>query len=327
MCTPALRALRQYHPDGQLTVAGRSGICALLEDLPWIDHLEAIPEKPSFAQMMRLASKMSSPGYDLIVVFPLSFRAALLAWLIGGSQRIGYMRNGRQWLLTQTKSPYREQGRITPVYMAKEYLELVTLLGCEDDGKGLELGVRDRIAQELAPQLAGKGPLIGIAPGAAFGPSKRWLPEGFAEVVNRLHSEMTARFVLLTGPGEESIRDAVKANAKVGFVEPVVSETGLAVLKAIMAKLDLLICNDSCPRHIAVAFKRPLVCIMGPTSPRYSDSPYEIGEVIQLSLECSPCQKPVCPLEHHRCMRDITPEQVVEAALRVLQTRHCLNKD
>jgi heptosyltransferase-2 len=153
------------------------------------------------------------------------------------------------------------------------------------------------------------------------------MPEGFAEVVNRIAAQRDVHFILLTGPGEESIRDDVKAKAVPEFLEPETSESGLSRLKGLIARLDLLICNDSGPRHIAVAFECPIVCIMGPTSPRYTDSPYEIGEVLRLPLECSPCQKPVCPLEHHRCMRDVTPEQVAEAALRVLQITHCPDKD
>ncbi len=327
MCTPALRALHNRFPSSTLTVAGRSGVCDLLEELPWINDFERLPEKPSLREMIKIAARMHSRKYELIVVFPHSFRAALLAWLIGGSKRIGYACNGRRWLLTQTLPRHMEAGYIVPIYMAEEYLNLVKLVGCNDDGKGLELGVSSSIAQELREQLAGKTPLIGIAPGAAFGPSKQWMPEGFAEVTDRIASQQKAHFLLLTGPGEESIGDAIKAQADTVFLEPETSESGLSRLKGLISCLDLLICNDSGPRHIAVAFKRPVICIMGPTSPRYTDSPYEIGEVVRLSLECSPCQKPVCPLEHHRCMRHITPKQVADAALRVLQTTYCLDKD
>lgn len=327
MCTPALRALHKRYPEAQFTVAGQKSICSLLEDLPWITRFEVIPPRISLREMIRAAARLRPHRYDLIVVFPHSLRAALLAWFIGGHRRIGYARNGRTLLLTDTVLPHRENGRVVPVYMTQEYLELVKLAGCEDDGEGLELGVNEKIAHELAPYLAGEEPLIGIAPGAAFGPSKRWMPEAFASVVNQIAATLPARFILLTGPGEDALRETIKANAEIDFLEPCVSQTGLSVLKATIAKLDLLICNDSGPRHIAVAFKRPIVCIMGPTSPRYTDSPYEIGQVLRVPLECSPCQKPVCPLEHHRCMREITPERVTNAALHILQSNPGSQKD
>ncbi len=318
MCTPALRALRRRYPEAQFTVAGRAAICALLEDLPWIDRLVPMPPQPSLMQMLRLATTLRPHGRDLTVVFPHSFRAALLARLVGSRRRIGYARNGRAWLLTDAKDPHRENGRITPVYMSREYLELTTVVGCEDDGAGLELGIPETLAREVKAHFAGDTPLIGIAPGAAFGPSKRWMPEAFAKTADLIAAAHPARFVLLTGPGEEAVRDTVIEHAQVAFIAPPSTDGGLAALKAVTAQLDLLICNDSGPRHIGVAFKRPIVCIMGPTSPRYSEGPYEIGQVIRLPLPCSPCQKPVCPLEHHRCMRDITPEQVAQEALACL---------
>lgn len=327
MCTPALRALHRRYPEAHFTVAGRESVCALLEDMPWINHLIPLPPKPSLSRMRQLATGMRYPQLELIAVFPHAFRSALLAWLIGGRQRLGYARNGRKWLLTRSKAPYREQGRITPIYMAREYLELVELADCKDDGEGLELGVCPNCEKELADQLDDTLPLIGVAPGAAFGPSKRWLPENFAATINNIADAQEARFILLTGPGEEALCHAIKANARATFVEPETSYGGITRLKTLIAKLDLLICNDSGPRHIAVAFKRPLVCIMGPTSKRYTNSPYEIGEVLQASLDCIPCQEPTCPLGHHQCMKAITPKQVTEAALRILEKAHRTDKD
>ncbi|HPX42363.1 MAG TPA: glycosyltransferase family 9 protein, partial [Candidatus Hydrogenedentes bacterium] len=88
-------------------------------------------------------------------------------------------------------------------------------------------------------------------------------------------------------------------------------------LKATLALADLLIGNDSGPRHVAIAFKKPVICIMGPTSPRYSTGPYETGEVLRVDVDCGPCQKPECETDF-RCMTRIVPGAVVAAALRHL---------
>ncbi len=318
MCTPALRALHKRYPHARLTVAGRSAICALLEDLPWIHSLHPIPDRPALSEMLRLARLLREPGCDATVVFPHSFRAALLARLTRSRRRIGYRRNGRRWLLTDSRPPHCEEGRIVPQYMAREYLDLVALLDCPDDNQGLELGLSQAAIQETAPYLEGEGPLIGLAPGAAFGPSKRWMPEAFAAVANSLAKRGPARFVLMTSPSEQSIRETVLAHAEAPLIELPAAMSSVAALKALIARLDLLLCNDSGPRHIANAFKRPVVCIMGPTSPRYTDGPYEIGRVLQRDLRCIPCQQPECPLGHHACMRAISPEQVFEAVMACL---------
>ncbi|NLV44144.1 MAG: lipopolysaccharide heptosyltransferase II [Candidatus Hydrogenedentes bacterium] len=318
MCTPALRALRRKFPNAVLTVAANPACCDLLEDLPWIDGLFRLLPKSSLLPLMRQAKLLAPAGRDLTVVFPHSFRSALLAWFIKSGHRIGYARDGRAPLLTRSLAPHMEDGRITPVYMTHEYLDLVRVIGAEDDGAGLELGVNPAVLETLKPVLAGEGPLIAVAPGAAFGPSKRWMPEAFAETVDILAKQTGARFVLLTGPEEADTRAAVTSHTQTRFMEIPPEIAGIGAMKALLSQCDLLICNDSGPRHVAVAFNKPVVCIMGPTSPLYTDGPYEKGAVIRLDLECSPCQKPVCPLEHHRCMREIPPAQVVEAAMALL---------
>jgi len=204
--------------------------------------------------------------------------------------------------------------------MAEEYLSLLAPLGCEDDGRGLELHAEPALAEKLRHEvedlLGGDGPLVGIAPGAAFGPSKRWSAERYGETARALHDRIGARCLLLTGPTEREIAQTVRAAAGIPLMQPLPSIAGL---KAAIAQLNALICNDSGPRHIAVAFHIPTVCIIGSTSPVYSEGPYERGEVIREDVDCAPCQKPECSTDH-RCMTRITTDRVVESAMRVLRT-------
>jgi len=314
MCTPALRALARCFPEARLTVAARQSGCDLLAGLPWISDTLPITARPGLGEI-RAATKRLGARPDLAVVFPHSFRAALFAWCAGASVRVGYDRGGRAWLLTERVAPHREAGRITPIYMADEYLGLVRAIGAEDDGAGLELAVDPAADAEVCAALPEGGPVIAFCPGAAFGPSKCWPAERFAAVADALHEQRGARCLLLTGPGEEETRAAVLRAAKHPLIDLQGARPSLAKLKAAIARADLLIGNDSGPRHIAIAFKRPVICIMGPTSPRYTTSPYERGEVLRVEVPCGPCQKPICATDH-RCMTSITPEQVVSAALR-----------
>ena len=321
MCTPALRALRRQFPEARLTVAGRASACALLDGLPWIDRLLPIPNRPGLGAMLKLRGRLKPHARDLAVIFPHSFRNALLASIAGARRRVGYDRDGRALLLTDAVPPCREGGRIKPIYMAKEYLDLVSVLGCEDDGAGLELhadageskAVLECI-QRARESGGGKGPLVGIAPGAAFGPSKRWPAERYAAVADRMAEAHGACCVLITGPEEEDTREAVRAAARTPLLECHGGHPTVARLKATVAQLDLLIGNDSGPRHVAIAFGKPVVCVMGSTSPRYTDSPWEQGRVLRVDVDCGPCQKPNCETDH-RCMTGIAVEDVVEAAL------------
>jgi heptosyltransferase-2 len=234
-----------------------------------------------------------------------------LARLVGSPVRLGQARDGRRGLLTQTVPRADEI-----IYTACEYLNLVAALGAEDDDRGLELHADPAHVAAVRETLEGAR-LIAVAPGAAFGPSKLWTAERYAAVIDRLAATSDVRFVLLTGPGEEDVAAQVRAKATTPLLELQSTPPSIARLKAIVSQSDLLICNDTGPRHIAIAFGKPVVCIMGPTSPRYTESPWERGRVLRIDVDCGPCQKPTCATDH-RCMTGIRVDAVVEAALEHL---------
>ncbi|MDZ4860828.1 MAG: lipopolysaccharide heptosyltransferase II, partial [Candidatus Hydrogenedentes bacterium] len=317
MCTPALRALARRYPESELTVAGRSVACELLDGLPYLHRFVKLPAKPGLFAMIEAARALRPHARDAAIVFPHSARAAILARLAGAQRRIGYARGRRAWLLTDAVEPHRVNGVIEPVYMTAEYLDLLAPLDCTDDGNGLELHASQDALARVSPHLEGASSLVGIAPGAAFGPSKLWPAERFAAVADGLAEKAGARCVLFTGPGEEATRDAVLRHARHPLVQYDDGAPSIAKLKAAISKLDLLVCNDSGTRHVAVAFGVPVVCIMGPTSPKYSCGPYEKGEVLRVDVDCGPCQKPVCTTDH-RCMTRVTAEWVLGVAMRAL---------
>jgi heptosyltransferase-2 len=282
-----------------------------------VDRLLPLPERPGLVKSLALRASLREGRPEMAVIFPHAFRAAWLAWLSGASQRIGLDRGGRRMLLTDALVRHRVDGKIVPRYTALEYLEIAVLAGAADDGLGLELSADPAELATFRARLEPGRRLVGIAPGAAFGPSKRWLPERFAAVADRLHREHNAQCLLMTGPGEEETRDIVLRAAQTPLIEYHGGAPSIARLKAAIASVDLLIGNDSGPRHIAIAFKKPVVCIMGSTSPAYTESPWERGEVLRVDVDCGPCQKPYCVTDH-RCMTRVTVEHVVAAAAKWL---------
>jgi len=320
MATPALRALHRRFPEARITVAARSPVCAVLEGLPYVAAFLPLDGYRGRGGLFRFRRDARSESYDGAVVLPHSFRAALLAWLSGAPKRLGYRRNGRAWLLTDASEPYQEAGRIVPVYMAREYLDLVARWGCEDDGKGLELHADPEEVAAVHALRDTTRLAAALAPGAAFGPSKRWPPNRYAAVADALAGQ-DIDTLLLWGPGEEDTRDAVRHACRVPLLSPYGDDRPtIARLKAAIAAADILIGNDSGPRHIAIAFGKPVICIMGPTSPRYTDSPWERGAVLRIEVDCGPCQQPVCRTDH-RCMHGIHIEDVLRAVRAHLPNR------
>jgi len=163
-------------------------------------------------------------------------------------------------------------------------------------------------------------PLVGFNIGAAFGPSKLWTARGFAGVAAGLRASRAMRPVVLCGPGEEALGREIEAAIGGDVVRTSDRVLSINGLKALVKRLALLVTTDTGPRHFAVAFDVPYVCVMGSTDPMMTDQPESRGEVVRRAplLDCMPCHEKVCPLVHHKCLEDLSPEQVLAAAGRVL---------
>jgi heptosyltransferase-2 len=167
----------------------------------------------------------------------------------------------------------------------------------------------DERAEQLFRRWGINGRVVGLNPGASFGPSKLWTPEGFARVSDLVQTELGARTVLLCGPGEEALADAITARAKEPIIDTSRDVIPLDLLKSVVARLDALVTTDTGPRHFAAALDVPVVVIMGPTDPRYTETNLGSTRVLRRIEDCAPCHKKVCDTDH-RCMRGITGEEV-----------------
>ncbi len=297
---------------------------------------------------LQLVKVLRLRRFDLAVLLPNSFRAALIARLSGAKRRIGYDRDGRGLLLTD-RIPVKSRrgrcdesqfpstvrtgsnlpvrvGRFVPMPLVECYADLAEAIGCERPGDRLELFAtpdgEESVQRRLESLgLADRHPLVVISPGAKFGASKCWLPERFAAVADHLIESEGATVIITCGPGEESIGRAIGAAMKQhGFLFDSPWLT-LGELKSLVRRSDLLICNDAGPRHIAKAFDVPVVAVFGPTHPDWTSTSYGDERIVRIDVDCGPCQQRVCPLEHHQCMTGVTVDMVFAAAVALLHLR------
>ena len=201
--------------------------------------------------------------------------------------------------------------------MGDYYLRLCTEMGCEVHSKELELFIneesRRRVDEIFRDCNLNNGlPLILLNPGAAYGSSKCWTAEGFARTADLINQQLACNIAIVCAPHEIQLARDIEQSGKSRLINLANQVISLDVLKALIKRCDLLITVDSGPRHIAVAFKRPVVTLMGPNDPRYTESPSEIGQVIRADVDCLACHLKVCPKDH-RCMTQIKPEQVALA--------------
>jgi len=326
MATPALISLREGFPKSEITLMGKESARLLLDGMRLWDAFYPFNRHGGDAgtlKFLKVASEIRKQHFDLGIILPNSPSAAILFALGGVKKRIGYNRHGRGALLTHPLSVDREKGRFIPLPMSQYYLKIVEAAGVLPVTDHPRLTVRDEDAEWVEKRwktlgFTGHRPVVAITPGASYGPSKQWLPHYFAEVADRLHEELFASPLLLPGPGEEHLLDAILTHCKhrPAFLPP--SETPLNRLKAVLRKADLLLTNDTGPRHIAVAFHRPVVVLMGPTDPRYTAAHLDETIVLRLELPCSPCMLKICPRDH-ACMRRLTPSRVLAACGEALQ--------
>ncbi len=163
-------------------------------------------------------------------------------------------------------------------------------------------------------------PLVAFAPGAEFGSAKRWPAAHFAELARMVvHAYPDAQVVLLGSGKDKDVCAEIVALAP--FVRSLAGVTSLAQAIGVIAASDAVVSNDSGLLHIASALNRPVIAIYGPTDPDHAPPFSDVAKSLSLRLDCSPCRQRECPLQHHRCMRNISADMVWEPLRRMVGTR------
>jgi heptosyltransferase-2 len=244
---------------------------------------------------------------------------------------VGYERDGRGFLLTDKLLPVKERGKFIPTPIVKYYLGIAHYLGALHRDLRMQLFVTEsekREAQDVftrcglasdleRPAARGLPPLILLNPGAQYGAAKCWLPEHFAALGDRLAIELGATVLISGAPRERAIVNAFISHMTHPAIDLSRAGTTLGSMKEIIRRCDLMITNDTGPRHIAAALEVPVVTVFGPTHPEWTEIYYGKERQIAVKVFCGPCQKKICPLDH-RCMTRITPGMVFDAATALL---------
>jgi heptosyltransferase-3 len=322
LTTPALRALRAGAQEARIDVLTATGLGSLLEGNPDVDRIIEF-DRRSFRSQAALYARLARGGYDIVIDLVSNPRSAWMTALTRARVRVGYAIPGRAWAYTLAL-PREQTGAAGPVrrYAPEAALDVMRALGLSSSGVSLTFRVSARAEEAIGRWLAAAGvdrerPLLACLPAGSW-PSKTWLPERYASVMDGLAAE--GSIIWLWGPGErplaESCRDRMQSAS---FLAPA---TDWQELGALLRRCSLWIGNDSGPKHLAVALGIPTVTVFGPTHPVTWNPP--VGPhavVVAEGLACLHCDANVCPLpgaQWMRCMRDIGVERVLESARAML---------
>lgn len=315
MVSPAFEDLKKHFPNASFSIIGTKASCGIYSRDNRIKHIfidSTKNAKNRLSATFRFAKEIGK--YDIAINFTNSFFSALLIFLTKSTLRIGYAKNLRGIFLNK-KIKF-----IRGIHQVLLYQNLVNEL----NGEGLitKNAFNNKPLKLISYNIKGfkknyLKPCIGINPGASYGSAKRWEEKYFIEVI--LHFLEDGYMVFLFGNDDLSnIESSIKENKN--FIN-LVNKTTIEQLCDYIAIMDLFITNDSGPMHIAASFSVPLIAIFGATDSKET-SPWGANAILlNKNLPCSPCKKRECPLKHHNCMKLITPDEVIESAYKMLNTK------
>jgi len=317
MTLPAIRTIRANFPKAQITVLAQPWVADIFTANPYVDQVMVYHKKTRHAGltgMWRLSRELAAQKFDLAILLQNAFEAALLAKLARIPVIAGFNRDARGVLLTH---PVPITQEIKSKHQVFYYQHLLAALGLSLSENKLYLDLSDQDngwAHDFVSKLP--KPIIGLNPGAAYGPAKCWPAERYGEVAKKL-VERLGGSVLVFGTAADK-QAAATINQQVGNIVDLTGQTTLAQAMALIGRCAVFITNDSGLMHVAAAQNTPLVAIFGSTDAVATGPFSDKAVVVQKSLACAPCLKTHCPT-NFECMNGITADEVEKAVLGLLE--------
>ncbi|NJD89663.1 MAG: lipopolysaccharide heptosyltransferase II [Betaproteobacteria bacterium] len=309
---PLLVRLKARDPGGAIDVLAPAWASAVYGRMPEVRRTIAFPfghGELKLGERRRFAKTL--PRYDRAIVLPGSLKSALVPWFAGIPVRTGWRGEMRYGLLNDLR---RLDVRSLPL-IVERYAALA-----QPAGEALERPLPSpRLAIDEARReatvarlgLGGDAPVLALAPGAEYGPAKRWPARHFAEVA-RAHAARGYRVWLVGSAKDAPITAEVASLAGVAAAD-LAGRTSLDEAIDLLSLASRVVCNDSGLMHVAAALDRPLAAVFGSSSPDYTPPLSPRARVVSLRLDCSPCFERECPLGHTNCLEKLEPAQVLAA--------------
>jgi len=310
MSLPVLPGLTRLFPEAGITVLAAPRVAPLFVGQPGVKEVILYPSgKEKWGLLWSLRKT-----FDVALALPNSFESALGLWLTNVPFRLGYAANGRTPFLTTTLKGRR---RLKGLHQVFYYMGLLQAFAPVQDFSPPRVHLSEEECEAGRTLLAAAGgnpgaPWVGLAPGAAYGPAKRWPPERFAAVADLLAQEFGVQVVLLGGVEDRESAAQVQQHSRARLLN-LTGETTLRQALMVLSHLKVLITNDSGLMHAAAALGVPLVAIFGSTDPVATGPFTSRAALVHHPLPCSPCLERTCTLGYP-CLTEITRDEVAAAA-------------
>ncbi|WP_179217489.1 lipopolysaccharide heptosyltransferase II [Vibrio sp. V03_P4A6T147] len=313
--------LKQNYPVATIDVLAPAWCKPILERMPEINCAIEMPIGHgafNLAGRWALAKELKRNGYTHAYVLPNSAKSALIPLFAGIPSRTGWKGEFRYGLLNDLR-PNRKvfqfmvERYVALAYSKESMLSKVQLETCPRPSLLI-----DSKAQQYAMSRLGLStlkPIIGLCPGAEFGPAKRWPDKYYAEVANALIEK--GQQIWLFGSAKDKVVTSAIRNALPKELQnscfDLAGETSLIEAVDLLAACHTVVCNDSGLMHVSAAVGCNIVAIYGSSSPKYTPPLADNVEIIHTDIECRPCFKRECPLKHLDCLNKLSPNLVMAA--------------
>ena len=325
MASPLVHALRRRYPGAHIAWLVQPESAALLRDHPELDEVIVWPRAQwrdlwrrrqwaaLWREMKAFRQRLRRQHFALALDLQGLLKSGLPTWISGAARRVGLgSREGSQWLMTEVLPRGGEAAMI-----GSEYRYLAEHLRLPVDDFRMQIGIGAEAAAAAAAlrreALPPNRPYAVICPFTTR-PQKHWFVDHWQVLIPRLRDELGMQVVMLGGPGDVA---AAREIATAADTVDLVGKTELQTAAALIRDCALLVGVDTGLTHMGIAFDRPTLCLFGSTRPYLrSDSP--LTRVIYHALDCSPCRRnPTCD-GAFTCLREITPDEVLQTAQRLL---------
>ncbi len=288
MATPAIENTVNFYNDVEITFIGSFASIEVMKNHP--KSVKTVVLDKKYSALYRKAKSLGD--FDAFFSFRSSIRSKFLKFFISAKNKYQFSKN-------------KYQNR----HQVEKYNDFVNhSLKVNTHAGKLVLHTSNKNKDKV-------NKLVGINPGASYGSAKRWYPKEFTKVASKLSHQYD--IVIFGGPGEKDIAlDIEKGLIEEGIenYQNLAGNTTISELINHISNLDLFITGDSGPMHVAAAFQVPTVAIFGPTKDdETSQWMNEKSIIVKKNLECQPCMKRTCPLQHHNCMNLIKAVDVLRA--------------
>ncbi|WP_232370890.1 lipopolysaccharide heptosyltransferase II [Desulfogranum marinum] len=329
MTTPAVRTIRENFPDSEISILVLPWVSDIFRCSPRVDTIITYDKKgrhQGLAGKWHLARELNAYNFDCAILLQNAFEAALITTLARIPCRGGYTTDARGLLLSHG---VRKSAAIHKKHQVHYYQEMVQGLGLHPGDDALELFIPQSVQQATREKLLsitnGKietSPLIGFNPGAAYGPAKRWPAQKYADLAGAICSNHEAYIAVFGTAADNEAAQCIKQSVPdPSKILDYTGKTNLIEAMALIEQCNAFVTNDSGLMHVAAALKVPLAAIFGSTD-HIATGPFSNNSVIiRKPLPCSPCKQTHCPEKHLRCLREISPDEVLTAVTDLLHTQ------